>query len=152
MPLGDYACGAGPCGFDPIQTTDPRTSERAPSALWYDAASRDFLRDDAGRFLALHPIDQGVGLSLTVSRGQLKSAPNVGNRLDRVELGTSRVARQIEDAVADSFPLRVFLADGSVTTLGIEHDTSVRGRLAVIYYYHNNITGQTPDPVRYERG
>jgi hypothetical protein len=143
MGAGDYATGVGPAGFDPVLSSDGRSIYRAPAAQEFDGATRDFPLDDLGNFRALHPVDQGVAFSILVKRGQLKSAPNVGNTLHEIgNVGGGRTAEQVKARVNDAFPLRDFLREGSVETIRIDHDVTVRGRLLVVYTYRNTLLGK----------
>jgi hypothetical protein len=152
MAWQDYPFGTGPLGFDPVIVTDARPFARAPSAQEFDLATKDFPLDSAGNFRALHPVDQGVALSF-VRRGSIKSAPLVGNTLHLItDMSPARLEQQVQTRVDDAFPLRVLVKDGSVTTLRIEHDISVHGRLGVAYYFRNNITGRTAPAVRVSYG
>jgi len=153
MALGDYECGEGPCGFDPVVSSDPRAPARAPAAAEFDGATRDFPRDSSGNFRALHPIDQGVALALSVKRGSIRSAPAVGNTIHELDRrDSSRIEQQVTARVNDAYPLSVFLADKSVTTLKIEWEVTYLGAIHVAYTYTNNRTGRTPDPVRVDYG
>ena len=144
MGAGDYALGFGPAGFDPVVVSAPRTEFRAPAAQEFDGATRDFPRDATGNFRALHPIDQGVALSLLTKRGSIKSAPEIGNTLHEISPVTaSRVEQQVHVRVNDAFPLRDYLAADSVETIRIEYDISIRGRLAVAYTYRNLLLGKS---------
>jgi len=153
MALGDYGCGVGPCGFDPVVETVARAFARAPTAQEFDGATRDFPLEADGNFRALHPVDQGVALSMCIRKRSIPSAPDVGNTIHEItDLASSRLEAQIQSRVDSAFPLSTFLADGSVSILRLDWERRERGGISVALTYRNNITGVTTPAQRYDYG
>lgn len=148
MGAGDYPAGDSPAGFDPVESSPARGLDRAPAAVEFDGATRDFVLKADGNFAALHPVDQGVALAILVQKGSIKSAPAIGNELGSIEdLASPRLEQQVRARIDESFPLSTFLADGSVTTLNVEWEVRESGGLLVAYTYRNNLLADE-DPVR----
>jgi len=137
MALGDYPCGTGPCGYDPIVTGTPRTFT-TPAAIRYDGASRSFVQDSAGLLTACHPVDRLMAIGLLVKRGSLASSPTTGHTLHEItDLGSPNLAREVSDRLTQAQPVARVLAAGDARIDSIEHEIRPHGGIAVAVHYTN---------------
>jgi len=131
---GSFSAGSGPAGSDPVITSDPRAPIRT-GARRYEGATRDWVRSDDGQFVLLDPIEQAVALSMCVRRGQLKSAPKVGNTLFEITyLGSPDLDADVQARVRDAFPLSDLVKAGDVEIVRIDSDDTGAGVAAVLYF------------------
>lgn len=130
--------GTGPAGYDPIPSPGEANVGRRARARKIDGATGDFVLDDAGVWVPCDPIEQGVALSLCIRRGTIKSAPLVGHTLDRIRvINPQTIAADIRDRVRDAYPLRLYLAAGTVALDKIDHVLLAAGGFTVAAYYRN---------------
>jgi hypothetical protein len=136
MPAGIFAAGIGPAGQDPVLEPSRPRDAQTPVALKWDAATRDFLKDDKGRFLSIHPVDQRVALALTLEEGTLSAAPDMGTRLRRARYaGGAALQREIEDIV--NIALKELLDAKDIQLLSVRASTPQRGTIVTDVEYVN---------------
>jgi hypothetical protein len=97
MGNGIGAAGAHKAGWSGPDTPEPPSPGSAPWALKYDAATRDFLRNDDGTWAEVHPVTHEVMLRLCVVLGAIPAAPELGNTLRQIAIATD--AAMSEDAL-----------------------------------------------------
>ena len=134
--VGWFPAGIGPAGYDPVIPPDAPRDVRPPAALQFDGQTRDFPLNATGFYKESHPVDQRVALALSISRGAIAAAPDVGNKL--------RTIRRVSPAVAETLAkqyIREALADltaaKSIRVDQIKIDLSVPGRLMFAVTYLN---------------
>lgn len=129
-----YAAGAGPAGHAPVAAPSAAAQHEGPVAMRYDGATRDWLVEN-GIYRSVHPVDQGVALSMCVRQGDLTSSPTTGNLLHKIDdLSSKDLKSKLEDTVKRSNPLARYLADGSVVIERIEYSAPP---LKVALFYRN---------------
>lgn len=127
----------GPPGFD-IAPPSPAPTRLAAEARRPRTNADGKLRynlDSRGRWEAGDAIDQGVALSLGVTRGNIRSAPQVGNDIHLVTPGQPSTQAAVEDAIRRSYPLSDYLARGLVETIRIRSESRPNGGIAAEYTY-----------------
>jgi hypothetical protein len=134
--FGWYPLGYTPLGYNPVIPPDAPRDVSPPAALRFDGQSRDYLLDANGFYNSSHPVDQKVALALSVSRGAIAAAPEIGNKLRTIKRVTATVAttlakQYIRECLAE------FTAAKSIEILDIQIDTSVPGRLLFAVTYLN---------------
>lgn len=132
--------------LDPPSFDDPADPSAPPVTAVHEARRLysnplDYRLDAKGRLIAGHPVDQGMALSMSVEKGSIKSAPEVGNELRKVAIGTARTEADVQDRVLSSFPLSRYVAEQDVKILRIRHEERPAGGLLVSVDYRNLRTG-----------
>lgn len=124
---------------------DANGRPKPPRALLWNHETHDYDRDDDGQYVESHPVDAAVDLALTVRRGSLPSAPDVGHDLAGIEpIGPRRDAKA---RAAVRKALQRLIARGDITILEIAVDGTDAGLLYVAVTYTNNRTGTERGPV-----
>ena len=145
MGAGDYPAGVGPAGFDPPPTLVMRSADRAPAALRFDGATREYLLKSGSEdvnFEATHPVDAAVVMSIMYARGSYKPDPRIGNELHKVTGSSSTIGAQVNAAVADAYPLRDLIASKEASIQRVAYSWDNNGRLIVRVDYKNLVTGK----------
>lgn len=138
MGLGSDPCGQSPCGLD-NQTPSVARTAKAPAALDFDGEKRDFRLDDEGQYVAAHPVDAKVFLIVRTALRSIRSAPNLGQTVGDIAYIDQRTIRSnVESRLRGA--LAPVVAAGEIRILGIELDTSVRGRIVAAVHYENLVT------------
>ena len=106
MPLGDYALGDAPVGWDLPGPLPPPRNVTPPPALFFDPAIRDVQVLANGQYRGQHPIDHTVTLRLFMVLGKIPVAPDTGSTVRSLAIDTD--ARMTADADAR---VRLVLAD-----------------------------------------
>jgi hypothetical protein len=140
--FGQYAFGIAMFGYAPVVVADPR-GPNVPAAMRYDGKTSDWALTTDNRPRSVHSVDQGVAFSICFKRGTIKSAPEIGNDFQDIELtGGARDQGEIEACARNAYPLRLYLADGRVTLQLVQYDEIPTGGYKVVVYYRNNETGK----------
>ena len=92
--IGWFPAGIGAAGHDPVIPPGAPRDVYPPAALQFDGQTRNYPLNETGFYEASHPVDQRVALALSISRGAIAAAPNIGNRL--------RTIRRVRAAVAET--------------------------------------------------
>lgn len=131
MGLGQYPCGVGPCGLDPLPAASAARSVVAPSALMFDGASRDFpLNPATGRYYGVTPVAQRVELALLIALGKVPAVPTLGIQLANIVPVTGpKLQTDVETAVNTA--LATPLQRGDIAILTIRGTSAIRGRITV---------------------
>lgn len=112
---------------------DPRRVTK-PVAARFDGATRSFLRDDDGRQLATHPVDQGVALALLTEYGKMTAAPGSGTRIKTIKYaGGPRLVSEVESYCREA--VKRWIDAGDIREVSIVVTVPRRGSLAVEYNY-----------------
>lgn len=112
MGIGDYPCGVGPCGFDPVGGVSAR-STNAAAIPYYDPSVRGFATLADGDLRDVHPVVQEASFALGVELGSIPAAPRVGLNVNRIKAArTADVQRVAEDEV--NIALRALLDAGDI--------------------------------------
>lgn len=139
MGLGDFPCGGSPCGHDALPPPVPPRTTQPPVALRYDGATKDFLKDDSGRYLEVHPVDQEVALALCVGLGTLPSVPGAGaafRKIKRITNSTPNLASDMAKAA-----LSDLVRAGKIQIQSIAAETRVPpGATLIAVTYVNLVT------------
>lgn len=147
--FGQYPFGSALWGFAPVLVALPRGPD-VPAAMRYDGKTSDWALTTDNRPRSTHSVDQGVAFSILFRRGTIKSAPEIGNDFQDLELtGGARDQGEIEACARNSYPLRLYLADGRVTLQRVEYEIIPTGGYKVVVYYRNNEIARN-DRVTYE--
>lgn len=128
-------------GMDPSPAPSiPRTAT-PPVALWWDAASRDYLRDDNGFFKSLHPVDQKMGLALTLQFGTIATAFGLGAKFRQIRFTAGpTLGAQINDFVKQA--TADIVAAGEAQILSVSFQTPQPGTIEIFVSYVNLVTGK----------
>lgn len=84
MGIGDYPCGSGPCGFDPVSAISARNTEVA-AIPYYDPSIRGFALQTNGDLKTVHPVIQEASFALGIALGSIPAAPKVGLNVKRIK-------------------------------------------------------------------
>ena len=106
MPLGDYALGAAPVGWDLPGPPPPPRNVTPPPALFFDPAIRDVQVLPNGQYRGQHPVDHTVTIRLFMVLGRIPVAPDTGSTVRSLPIDTDQ--RMTADADAR---VRTVLAD-----------------------------------------
>lgn len=87
-----------------------------------------------------HPVDQGMALSMSVRKGALTSAPEVGNELHKVRIGQVDTGASVNNAVMSAYPLSRYVEDGDVEIDSITYEEVPHGGLKTRVNYFNRVT------------
>jgi hypothetical protein len=121
----------------PILPSGRRPSK--PAGLHYDGKTRDFTVNSSGQLNGVHPVDEGMAMSIMVPRGSIKAAPNTGNDLHKIEyLGTPNLDEQVRACVYNAQPLKRFLEEDKIEIRTIV-STVKDSRLSVSISYVNKL-------------
>lgn len=143
MGAGNFPAGFGPCGMDPLPPPVPPRSVTPPAALRFDGASKDFLLDAEGHYLAIHPVDQAVAIALLVGLGTVTSAPGVGAAFRQIKRITPSTKTQAEDMARSA--LAKLTRAKKIQILDIEVEVQLpQGAVRVAVSYANLVTQKTP--------
>jgi len=135
MGAGDFGAGEGLAGEDVLPDIVPRTVT-APIALRFDGKTRDFLLDDGGRYLSVHPVDQRVALALLILKEKLASAPEVGSGLWKIAYaGGPTLIAEVNDHVRQT--LQAMIKAGDIELLAVAVEIPARGTFLVQVDYLN---------------
>ncbi len=133
---GAYPAGIGPAGFDPAADADSKTAP-LPVAAFYDPSTRSFPFNADGEAVGVHPVDQEVALRVTVPRGSIRFAPNVGITWSRLRVASSRTMQKtVDDEVKTS--LTTMIEAGDITLYGSPLHEDARGAPLFYVDYRNN--------------
>jgi hypothetical protein len=106
MPLGDYALGTAPVGWDLPGPPPPPRNVTPPPALFFDPAIRDVQVLPNGQYRGQHPVDHTVTIRLFMVLGKIPVAPDTGSTVRSLPIDTDQ--RMTADADAR---VRTVLAD-----------------------------------------
>lgn len=112
---------------------ESRIPPEVPTAPRFEPSSNAYAFDEFGRVASVHPIDHRVALMLSVERGSLPAAPDVGNTL-RYSLsvaGKDQRQRAAEQSVADA--LATLVRAGDITIDEVLVDSPNRDVVSVRY-------------------
>lgn len=140
-PAGDFLSGMGLMGMDPSPPAPAPRTATTPVALWWDAASRDYLLDANGFFKSLHPVDQKMGLALTTRKGTISSVPGQGARFTEIVFAAGpALGAQVNDFVKQA--TADIVAAGEAQILSVSFQTPQSGSIAIQVSYVNLVTGK----------
>lgn len=143
MGAGDFPAGFGPCGMDPLPPPVPPRAVTPPAALRFDGATKDFLLDAEGHYLAIHPVDQAVALALLVGLGTAPSAPAVGAAFRQIKRITPSTKVQATNMATAA--LAALVRAGKVGVLSIAVEVRLpQGATLIAVTYQNLLTKKTP--------
>jgi hypothetical protein len=118
----------------------------------YDGATKDWLLNSHGQISGVHPVDEGMAISILVPQGSVKSSPATGNTFLAIRyLGAKNLAEQVRSAVTSANPLARLVAAGDATIVNIQHEIR-NSRLWVSVDYVNNRTGETRNATSHDQG
>ncbi len=141
MGAGSFGAGIGPMGLDPVAEASPPRNAKPPAALWWDAGTRDYLRDDNGFFLSLHPVDQKMAIALTHALGTNTSVPKHGARFPEIRYaGGPALGNKIADMAKQATAATVNAGEAKI--LSVRHTLPAPGAIAIFVEYENLVTGQ----------
>lgn len=131
MGLGQYPCGVGPCGLDPLPAGSAARSVVAPAALLFDGKTHDFpLNPDTGRYYGVTSVAQRVELALLIAFDKVPAVPALGLQLANIiPVAGPKLQADVETAVKTA--LAVPLQRGDIAILTIEGTSTIRGRITV---------------------
>lgn len=133
---GAYPAGIGPAGFDDPANADSRSAP-LPVAAFYDPATRTFPQNDDGEAVGVHPVDQEVAIRVTIPKGSIRCAPNVGISWARLRVASSRTMQKtVDDEVKAS--LATLIEAGDITLYGSPLHEDAHGAPLFYVDYRNN--------------
>lgn len=129
---GAGAGGAGVGLADPTAATTPTT----PWALKLDPLSRDFVMDEDGRYVSVHPVDHQAMMRLAPALGTIRSAAGQGGPWKNLEIAdeatmTRRLTEEVRAAwrpLIDNGDLRLVRASSKPSA-----KTSGRARVEIVW-------------------
>lgn len=134
MTAGLYPAGVGPAGVAPVSTGTAYRVTR-PAAIRYEGETKDWALDSTGGYRRVTPVEQGVILSLSVKKGDLKSSPEIGHTLHEIAyLGTPDVESDARDRLLRSKPLASYIADGSAAVKRIDVQSTENSLRARVFF------------------
>lgn len=145
MGAGQFGCGLGPCGADPVYIPAAATPVLARRAVKYDPSIKQWvLLDASGNQIDVHPVDQMVAVRLTVEQGQSASSPTLGQRI-RARINAAAPARHQQIALEEcTRALQDLIDAGDVLLLSVVRSFDpVNGAVVFIPSYVNV---RTADP------
>lgn len=117
----------------------------------YDGATKDLRLNADGQIAGVHPVDEGMAMSLCVEAGSCKAVPRMGNTLRQIRyLGSPTLAEDVRSAVMSAFPLSQYVADAKVLITKIEHRVW-RSGLEVTISYVNLLTADPRNMMLHEQ-
>ena len=109
-----------------------------PHGVWYDPTTRDF-GVTGSAYDASDPVDQQVELALTIERGALKSAPEVGARFRQIKrLDPATIQNTCADMANEA--LADLLTAKKIKVLDV-YAAIVNRQLRIVVTYQNLTTG-----------
>jgi len=149
MGAGEYPCGFGPCGLDPLPTGSTPRSLSPPVALLFDGATRDFpLNPDTGRYYGVTPVAQKVELALLIALKALRAAPAVGISFeDVVPVEGDKFQADVEAAVRTA--LAPMLKADEIELISIVAASPVRGGIRAAVTFKDLTDPVAPAYTRY---
>lgn len=152
MPITSEYHPVGPAAFSaPDKPSAAPVKVNVPARRLY-SNPLDYRTGPDGRLVSDHPVNQGMALSMSVRKGSIRSAPNVGHELHKVEIGTERTAADVRDRVLVAYPLSRYVSEGSVEILSITHEEQDVGRLIVSVLFRNTKTNRAATARYGEKG
>jgi hypothetical protein len=141
MGFASQPFAVAPWGADAVAAPSAQVSTTAsPTALAFDIGTKSFLQNADGTMKSIHPVDQEVNLALGIEAGAIASAVDVGHRMRRILRASGpTVAAAARDEV--NRVLARLLARRDIKLLGVDVDTTTRGRIVAIVRYVNLRTG-----------
>lgn len=135
MGLGDSLLGETLLGEDEI-ARGVADGSLTPRALRFNAKTRDFDRDENGRYIDAHPVDADVALALFIEAQKLGSTPEVGQTLRRIRnpVGAS-VGTDVKNRVR--IALKHLVDRGDIEVISVTHEAKNRHTLFVEVEYVN---------------
>ena len=135
MGAGQFSCGAGSsAGLDPAPTAT--TTPPAANEVYYDPAVRAWLIAN-GALAEMHWVDQSMALCLTISKGAIRSLPDLGIDRARLRKVTRAKAQAAVEAVVGE-AIAHLTSKELVTVLGIDVEYAP-GELGFRVRYQNNL-------------
>jgi hypothetical protein len=132
---GDQLAGDGLAG-DELDLPVAGVALSPPAAIHFDAVTRDFPRDENGRFFEIHPVDSRVQMALAVALGGIASSTTTGNALRRIKyLNPRRIKAQATDAIRQA--MAPIVADGDATVAEVIVEQRQRHAVIVQVDYFN---------------
>lgn len=137
MGAGEYPCGIGPCGLDPLPAASSARSVTPPVALLFDGKSRDFpINPDTGRYYGVTPTAQKVQLALLTRKGAIPANPTLGLDLSKVvPVAGPKLQSDVELAVRSA--LASVIRANQIQILDIKGTATIRGRIKVEVRYQD---------------
>lgn len=102
---GSFGAGSAPAGsYTPSASS--ATAATMPRALKLDPAARDFLLDDDGRYIAVHPVEHAAMMALVPALDSIRSAQGQGGawrglEIDDAATMTTRFGEMVRAAWRD---------------------------------------------------
>ena len=141
MGAGSFPAGLGLLGMDPTPAPPAPRNAVIPVALWWDAGTRDYLRDDNGFFKSLHPVDQKMGLALTLQEGTIASDPTLGAKFRQIRFASGpSLGNQVNDFVKQA--TAAIVDAGEAKILSVKFASPAAGAIAIEVDYQNLVTGK----------
>lgn len=133
-----FPAGIGPAGFAPARNPGPPTDRIPPRAVNYDPISRDYTTT-ANLYDAIHPVDQATVIALTVERGSIKSAPEIGIPFSTIQrAGGQTLETQCRDCV--NIALADLLSAKKIELVRVDVEAVVRGQVKIAVTYKNLVS------------
>lgn len=140
MGMGGYPLGSTLCGMDG-QVSTGYVRATPPAALAFDGITKDFVLDESGRYVAVHPTDAKMFMVCRTLAGSIKSAPNTGHGLGALKfLDRRTIQREVDDQIRLATKSMTEL--GEVRLLGNVVETNRFGRLSIVVNYVNLLTSK----------
>lgn len=115
--------------------------DTSPGSTKYDPATRDYRTDSSGNYRRVHWVDQAVSLALSVRRGSIAGAPEIGNTLGDVKLLPANPQSDAQDRVNQALAT-LLAAPPKVEVVSVDVDTRAKNQYKVAVTYKNLLTGR----------
>lgn len=135
MPAGTYPAGFGPAGVDPEGNPIPLGPVVPVVAVLIDPSQGQYLTDDTGQFVSVHPVDQQVVHVLSTTLRSIPSVASFGEDiLQATPVIDSRTPARIESGVRTLLQKLILRADITLDSVVTEFDEAVGGTLTAVTY------------------
>lgn len=146
MPLGDFPCGIGPSGHDPVADAALRAADQGPLAVFFDAATRDAKLRTDGTYEATHPVDQRTIVALTLAVGGVKSAPTAGQTFSAIRYSGVSLEAKVKDAI--NLALKRLTDARDINVIGVRVERISGGFVFEVDYQNLRLAGSPPRTVK----
>jgi len=135
MPAGTFPAGFGPAGTDPEGNPVPLGPVVPVIAVLIDPSQGQYLTDDTGQFVSVHPVDQQACHLLSTTLGKIPSAASFGESiLQATPVIDARTPARIESGVRTLLQSLIARKDITLDSVVTEIDDAAGGTLSAVTY------------------
>jgi hypothetical protein len=137
--LGEYGCGIGSAGHDPV-LGPPSPNGKQTGAAFIDPNTRDAVRLSDGTYQATHSVDQAAALAIMIAFGTIGSVPQQGETFRQMEHRGRDLASQVDTRARAA--LSALILRGDIAYLGTQVEPVGSGFNAQIAYRNLRISSR----------